>query len=172
MSGTLSEAAEERAKRREEARWNRMADTMQRFHNYFKSEFNSIYELADGSFSRRMDLPMFLDKIDGLGKYLNGHHTIEELHIFPNLAKKMPNFAEDEKHRQSHAAIHEGLDRLAALTKGVREDPTSYSPEKIRECLDSFRDVLMRHLDEEVEDLGAENMKKYWTLQEVERLMF
>lgn len=34
-----------------------------------------------------------------------------------------------------------------------------------------FRGVLMRHLDEEVKDLGAENMKKYWTLEEVDRMV-
>ena len=33
-----------------------------------------------------------------------------------------------------------------------------------------YRDVLMRHLDEEVNDLRGENMKKYWTLEEVERI--
>ena len=29
----------------------------------------------------------------------------------------------------------------------------------------------MRHLDEEVNDLRGENMKKYWTLEEVEGLL-
>ena len=33
------------------------------------------------------------------------------------------------------------------------------------------RDVLMNHLDEEVDDLRGENMKKYWTLEEVDRIM-
>ena len=28
---------------------------------------------------------------------------------------------------------------------------------------------MYRHLDEEVADLGAENMKKYWKLEEVDR---
>lgn len=32
-------------------------------------------------------------------------------------------------------------------------------------------DILMRHLDEEVRDLQADNMKKYWTLQEVDRIV-
>lgn len=32
------------------------------------------------------------------------------------------------------------------------------------------REVLMRHLDEEVADLQGENLRKYWTLEEVERI--
>lgn len=28
----------------------------------------------------------------------------------------------------------------------------------------------MRHLDEEVEDLAGENMKKYWTLEELNEI--
>ena len=32
------------------------------------------------------------------------------------------------------------------------------------------REVLMRHLDEEVADLQGENLKKYWTLEEVDKI--
>lgn len=28
----------------------------------------------------------------------------------------------------------------------------------------------MRHLDEEVQDLSAENLKKYWTLEELDKI--
>lgn len=34
----------------------------------------------------------------------------------------------------------------------------------------SFSTVLFRHLDEEVADLGKENMLKFWTIEEVRRL--
>jgi hypothetical protein len=36
--------------------------------------------------------------------------------------------------------------------------------------MDSFKDVLFNHLDEEVHDLGKESMLRYWTLAEVRRL--
>jgi len=130
----------------------------------------TLYKLADGSFhEHRMSLPMYLRELDGLKRHLEGHHSIEEQYIFPDLAKRMPEFAENEKHLQSHAAIHHGLEELGKLTREYRAEPSTYNPEKIRECLDSFRDVLMRHLDEEVTDLRGENLKKYWTLKEVQR---
>lgn len=43
-----------------------------------------------------------------------------------------------------------GLDKLTDLISKYRKDPTSYSPTEMRACLDSFREVLFRHLDEEV----------------------
>jgi hypothetical protein len=81
-----------------------------------------------------------------------------------------------------------GLDSLNALVQKYTADPTSYTPEEMKGCLDSFKDTLFNHLDEEVKecyieafvqatdafqqvkDLSSENMKKYWTLKEVENL--
>jgi hypothetical protein len=37
--------------------------------------------------------------------------------------------------------------------------------------MDGFREILFRHLDEEVHDLGAESMKAAgWTLAELKRI--
>ncbi|KAL5523476.1 hypothetical protein ACEPAG_7649 [Sanghuangporus baumii] len=179
----------DRVARDEERRWNKLAVTMETFHNYFKREFSQLYEvydnarqglikiysqkgkLADGSFANKgMSLQMYLRAAENLKKHLEGHHTIEERFIFPELAKKMPSFAEDEQHRKSHEGIHDGLVRLSTLIREFREEPSTYSPQRMRECFDSFKDVLMRHLDEEVEDLRGENMKKYWTLEELDKI--
>ena len=76
------------------------------------------------------------------------------------------------------------------LTKNVRkwfDEPSTYKPEEMRACLDSWREALFSHLDQEVrpsgfvaltsgqfivqvKDLSAESMKKYWTLEEVDRI--
>ncbi|TDL24877.1 hypothetical protein BD410DRAFT_744576 [Rickenella mellea] len=119
-----------------------------------------------------MSLRTYLRALNDLNQHLTAHHSIEEKYVFPILATRMPSFAENEEHRQSHEGIHKGLDRLGALTKTYREDPTSFSPEEVRKCLESFKDVLMRHMDDEVKDLGAENMKKYWKLEEIDELGF
>ncbi|KLO09122.1 hypothetical protein SCHPADRAFT_1000496 [Schizopora paradoxa] len=152
-------------------RWNRLATSMQYFHDYFRQEYNEIYKLADGSFNEQgMNLPSFLRKIFAWKRHLETHHSIEERFFFPILAKRMPAFANDEQHRKSHDGIHKGLDELGTHLATWRSAPTTYSPETLRKCLDSFGDVLLRHLDEEVKDLQAENMKKYWKLEEVDRI--
>ncbi|KAI0745139.1 hypothetical protein C8Q76DRAFT_607411 [Earliella scabrosa] len=156
---------------REEARWNRLSDSMSYFHDHFKHEFNALYEMADGSYSKRgMSLPMYLRLATQLAKGLTVHHTIEERHFFPILAKRMPMFQDNDVHLKSHEAIHHGVDEL---TKNVRkwfDEPSTYKPEEMRACLDSWREALFSHLDQEVKDLSAESMKKYWTLEEVDRI--
>jgi len=43
-----------------------------------------------------------------------------------------------------------GLVELDRLVEQWENAPSTYSPTNMRACLDSFRDVLFRHLDEEV----------------------
>ena len=100
------------------------------------------------------------------------HHTLEENHLFPILAKTMPQFAKndhgDGAHILSHRGIHDGiflwyqfadcfrsfiitgLSNLAKLVEKWTEAPSTYSPTEMRACLDTFREVLFHHLDEEV----------------------
>ncbi|CAK5281531.1 unnamed protein product [Mycena citricolor] len=172
----------------EERRWNSISQKMEGFHNYFKQEFNTIYELADGSFTQRgLSLSLFLQMATRLNHRkcpdpipevtaltrapdLTMHHTIEEAHIFPILATKMPQFSTETEHAHidSHKGIHDGLEALGELVQKYKAEPSSYSPSELRACLDGFRDVMFNHLDEEVNDLRGDNMKKYWTLEELD----
>jgi hypothetical protein len=79
-----------------------------------------------------------------------------------------------------------GLDKYDKFLKEVQETPSSYNPDQLRAILDSFRDVLFRyvhsqllsslvmthrHLDEEVEDLGGESLRKAgFTLKELKQI--
>jgi iron-sulfur cluster repair protein YtfE (RIC family) len=92
------------------------------------------------------------------------HHTIEERFLFPMLAKRMPAFKGD--HLESHKGIHDGmlfftfhqqfdrtcvgLEKLTTLVSKYTSTPSAYSPTEMRACLDSFKDVLFKHMDEEV----------------------
>jgi hypothetical protein len=85
-----------------------------------------------------------------------------------------------------------GLDTLSELAKKFTAEPSSYSPQELRACLNGFRQVLFEHLDQEVRfsqtgltvsryslnmfsakvaDLRGENLRKYWTLNEVQQIM-
>lgn len=99
------------------------------------------------------------------------HHTMEERHVFPILAKGIPKFASSTHggHVDSHREIHDGvfldltlilLIRISLIPKGLenltqnvakwKENPTSYSPTEMRASLDALSDVLFPHLDQEV----------------------
>ncbi|KAJ3762418.1 hypothetical protein EV360DRAFT_92465 [Lentinula raphanica] len=151
---------------------------MQSFHDNFKEEFNMLYELSDGSFNKRgWSLGVFLARANQFDQHLTMHHTIEETYLFPILGKRMKQFSETEGlHLESHKGIHDGptdhhlsgLEQLAALVKNYKSEPSTYDPSKMRACLDSFREVLFSHLDQEVEDLRGDNLKKFFSLEEVE----
>lgn len=63
-----------------------------------------------------------------------------------------------------------GLERYEKVLSEVKADPKSYSPDKLRSSLDSFRTVLFDHLRDEVHDLGAESVFSHgFTLNELRR---
>lgn len=62
----------------------------------------------------------------------------------------MPEFREDEKHKESHRKIHAGLDKTNALLTTFERNPKSYDAQALRDALDSFREPLYTHLAEEV----------------------
>lgn len=48
------------------------------------------------------------------------------------------------------SSILTGLEDLTNLVNKYKKDPTSYNPVEFRACLDSWRQVLFTHLDDEV----------------------
>lgn len=51
---------------------------------------------------------MYLDSATQLNRQLTMHHTIEEMHIFPVLGKKMPEFALHDHGDAHDSDAHEG----------------------------------------------------------------
>lgn len=118
------------------------------------------------------------------------HHGIEEQHIFPILAKRMDVFKKGVgEHLEQHKHIHagqscllywfcsadvlrhdEGLDKLELFLNKTKSNHSAYAGEELRGILSSFGPVLFLHLDEEVKTLQGENMRRYYTLEELRRL--
>ena len=97
---------------------------------------------------------------------------ITRTYIFPVLAERMPHFAPQGDHLKEHEEIHKGLDEYVAYIKKCRKDPKEWSSDKMKNIMDSFRVILFKHLDHEVESLSGEEMKKYWKLEELNRIPF
>jgi hypothetical protein len=82
-----------------------------------------------------------------------------------------PTRPKKTKLKRTKTTPRAGLDEYTTLLRKYASQPTSYSPVELRACLDSFRDVLFRHLDEEVRDLKAESLRDAgWTLEELRRI--
>ena len=143
---------------------------MASFHNKFRSDFKTIHALATTYEKRGLSFPRFVDYALSFNENLGVHHGIEETYVFPALAERMPEFAEDHEHKESHKLIHDGLDKYCDYLKLVKSAPNKYDGAHLQSLMDSLGSVLFKHLEEEERSLGKENMQKYWTLEELKRL--
>lgn len=102
-----------------------------------------------------------------LCQHLTIHHTIEEQHVFPELAERMPGFKDDEILIGQHKQIHDGIEKMQAYLQDCRFGERELRMDQLKAIMDTFGKVLWEHLDEEVRMLGAENMRKYWSKNEI-----
>lgn len=73
-----------------------------------------------------------------------------------------------------HRAIHAGMDQLEKYLRDCRSPGKRETLDLavLKEKMDSWGEVLMKHLDQEVEELGAENMRRFWTREEMRGFEF
>ena len=96
--------------------------------------------------------------------------AIEEQHIFPVLAQRMPAFRKELELLTQHKEIHRGMDKMEAYLDECKVGKRDLQMGDLKVIMESFGAVLWSHLSDEVEQLGPENMRKYWSLEEVKRL--
>ncbi|KAK2025890.1 hypothetical protein LX32DRAFT_595779 [Colletotrichum zoysiae] len=149
--------------------YNRLAVMMEKFHGYFRRTWKRLYHActAPDSTPKMTDDQIIREGLF-LSYRLTNHHKIEESSLFPLLARKMPQFRGDdamvvEQHRQ----IHDGLEEFQRYLESCRTRKSQLERQVLKGKMDLWGDVLLLHLDQEVQMLGAEIMKKYWTPEEM-----
>ncbi|KAI1114597.1 hypothetical protein F5Y14DRAFT_165658 [Nemania sp. NC0429] len=70
---------------------------------------------------------------------------------------------------RQHVEIHKGMDGLRDYLQKCQSGETELRMPVLKAQLDTWGAVLWTHLDQEVRTLGAENMRRYWTLDEMRR---
>ena len=83
----------------------------------------------------------------------------------------MPAFRKELELLAQHKEIHQGLEKFQEYLENCQSGEKELRLGEMKRLMDQFGDVLWRHLDEEVKELGAENMRKYWTLEEMRTLL-
>ena len=153
--------------------FNRLADQMSFYHGMLRKSWDTLYNgTSPHSTSGRK--PSSRELITaGLHfcSHLQLHHDIEEAHWFPVLARRMPGFQDDGFAKEQHRQMHAGLDKLTPYLEDCKRGARDLRRDEVRDIMDSFKDVLWTHLDAEVVELGADNMQKYWTLDEMRTLL-
>ncbi|KAH8673712.1 hypothetical protein BX600DRAFT_433326 [Xylariales sp. PMI_506] len=156
--------------------YNHMAEHMDMFHNHFRQTWNLLWSACENN--RRpagMSLKAFINAGLQFVQHLTMHHNIEEAHIFPVLARKMPEFKAGRGNGaaellRQHREIHKGMDLLEAYLSSCRSGECELELAVLKTKMESWGTVLWAHLDQEVKTLGAENMRKYWTVEEMRRM--
>ena len=165
----------------------RMGTTMEWFHNNFRNTWKVLYgACSSGKRPANMSMRQFLNTGSEFAHHLTMHHTIgihppqmsaidlmkvvEELHIFPVLAQRMPAFKEEVELLTQHKHIHDGLEKFEAYINDCKAGKRDMRMDELKEIMDSFGTVLWAHLQDEIDQLSVENMRKYWSLDEVRRL--
>lgn len=117
-----------------------------------------------------MDEEDFLSLTMNFCHQLSMHHSVEENHVFPILAERMPDFKPGQDTAElleQHRQIHDGMEVLQEYLAKVKFGDAELDLPVMKEKIEFWADVLLRHLDDEVVSLGAEKMRKYWTLAEM-----
>jgi len=86
------------------------------------------------------------------------------------LARKMPAFRNELELLTQHKQIHKGMAQMEAYVTRCRSGEDDFRMGELKAIMDGFGDVLWTHLNEEVNELRAENMRKYWTKAEMARM--
>ncbi|KAK7751335.1 hypothetical protein SLS62_006741 [Diatrype stigma] len=156
--------------------YNRLAEHMDLFHNHFRSTWNMLWgACTSGKRPGGMSLKAFIGAGLQFVQQLEMHHNIEETYIFPVLAKKMPEFRSGKGNGaaellRQHKEIHRGLETLQEYLRKCKSGETELELRVLKTKLEGWGTVLWTHLDQEVETLGAENMRQYWTVDEIRRI--
>ncbi|KAK5551886.1 hypothetical protein LTR46_010003 [Exophiala xenobiotica] len=150
--------------------YNRLAEDMEFYHSMLRSTWDQLY--AGTAPSSRLKPTQLINLGLRFCQHLEGHHNIEEAHWFPVLGKKMEGFRNKGFAKEQHKEMHKGLERLNPYLTECRRGDRELRREEVREIMDSFAKVLWTHLDDEVKELGANNMRKYWSKEEMTRFPF
>lgn len=152
-------------------KYNRLSEQMAFYHSLLRSKWDELY--AGTAPDARSPSPSRLIRVgQEFCTHLKGHHDIEEAFWFPALGKKMESFRPGHFATEQHKEMHKGLDVLMPYLDECRRGERELRRQEVRGIMDSFREVLWTHLDEEVRELGAENMMRYWSLEEMEMFPF
>ena len=155
-------------------------------HDHFRQMYSTLQTAcATNRRPANLTLKQFIDEGLRLARYLEMHHSIEETHLYPLLGRKMPEFRstappsglskggkaakkkEDCELLRQHRMIHEGVDEMAEYLRRCKERECELELGVLKGKVEPWGEVLLKHLDQEVRDLGADRMRRFWTPQEM-----
>jgi hypothetical protein len=103
-------------------------------------------------------------------QHLAANHDIEEAYWFPVLGARLESFQTGGFAKEQQKEMYKGLDILAKYMTECKRKHRESDRREVRNIMDSFDEILWKHMDEEVVKLGADNVGLYWTKEEMQSL--
>lgn len=139
-----------------------LASDMTLVHNGISRGLNSIYLQAPHILPS--DEKAFLQYIQGWCHMVQVHHKNEETDFFPAIEEMAGEKGIMEANLEQHHAFEGGLEKLRGYVDAVVKGEEKFDGKKVVGLIDGFGEVLMRHLEDEIQTLlglrkyGAEKM--------------
>ncbi len=88
-------------------------------------------------------------------QFVNGHHSLEDQHVFPSLAAVSDGYRQVvERLMDEHRVVHALLERQIATLNALAAEPTPENFAAAREVFAALKDVLLSHLGYEEDQIG------------------
>ncbi|KAJ3049123.1 hypothetical protein HK097_009859 [Rhizophlyctis rosea] len=137
------------------------------FHDHHRSSLNHLIQECDTI--KRAQIPPFLRSLQSFLHGLHMHHTIEDHHVFPFLAKKF-DVSQFEKDHQQLDSIIEKLQTAASATD-VGNWPVEFDRRGMKALLVEMKELVFPHMQLEEDITRPEKMREAFTQKEMERFM-
>ncbi|KAF8732650.1 hypothetical protein AX14_004095 [Amanita brunnescens Koide BX004] len=136
-------------------------------HNTFIQSINAIVKHAPNITENKIQ-PFLIFALTAISA-LHHHHHVEETFAFPRYEEKLGKGAMQvnvEQHEQFLPKVEE----LEQYLKEVQEGKAKYDGKRIIDIVESFGDVMIQHLTEELATLDADRMRANFTEKELKQL--
>ncbi|OJD18402.1 hypothetical protein AJ78_01582 [Emergomyces pasteurianus Ep9510] len=145
-------------------------------HNDFRQIWETLYEACVANkLPEDTSVEQFIEMGMNFCNNLQIHHDIEEKLVFPYLGQRMPAFKVENNELEllvQHKHIHTGLTKMREYLLMCEEGNKEFELEELKVIMDGFGKILWFHMDEEVDQLRADKMRPYWSLEEIQAMPF
>ncbi|EED23211.1 conserved hypothetical protein [Talaromyces stipitatus ATCC 10500] len=150
--------------------YNKFAVQMNYFHDQFRRTWDELQKMSKKDQPSQSEARAMIRMGLQFCSELHMHHRFEERHIYPVLSRRMLDFQPHHSLSKQHEKIDAGADQMQRYLEQCASGKQAFSTTEIRKIMGNFGSTLWSHLDDEVKALGAENMSKYWSLDEFRSL--
>ncbi|RHZ61565.1 hypothetical protein CDV55_104254 [Aspergillus turcosus] len=144
--------------------YNSLAERMEYYHSAFRAHWRQIYQsCASGQKLSKGSQKAIITSGLSFCVQLQLHHHYEEKFIYPMLATRLPQFRPERHLTDQHDEIEQGIEIIQTYLTDCERRSEWFDVDALRTMMEGVQETLLAHLDDEVEALGAENMRRGWT---------